>query len=281
MSNNKEQDKYLYSFEVTDENAKKRKFCILKPNRKMKEAGELFYASKLSQFISAGILPKIVWDKVFKDSGGIISEFDQKEYSNLFMEFSEFRGSLDDILVKSEKDRTDDEKNRVNFLNMQIIRVRKRMQELEMAQVNAFENTAEAKARNRTIVWWAANLACEENSNGVADVLLGSGSIEDKLDNYDSIFENDKFLSDCFSRINYLVTIWYLGSASIFEDFKELDDEYLKRIESENLGLDDQPLSITDEVGTLENTDEVGTLENTEKVEVHNVDVVADLSTVV
>ena len=69
-----------------------------------------------------------------------------------------------------------------------------------------------------------------------------------------------------------MVTIWYLGSASIFEDFKELDDEYLKRIESENLESDDQPLSITDEISSLENA---------EKVEVHTTDVVVDLSTIV
>jgi hypothetical protein len=107
------------------------------------------------------------------------------------------------------------------------------MQELEMAQVNAFENTAEAKARNRTIVWWAANLGVEEDSASVALPLLGSGSIEDRLDIYDSIIENDKFLADCFSRLNYLVTVWYLGSASNFEEFESLDSEYVKRVSLE------------------------------------------------
>jgi len=234
MNNNKQQDRYLYTFEATDKNSNKRKFCILKPTRKMKEAGELFYASKLSQFISAGVLPKIVWDKIFKDNGGIIPEVDQREYSNLFIEFSEFRNSIDELSVKSEKDRTEEEKNKIDFSNAQLVLIRKRMQELEIAQINAFENTAEAKARNRAIVWWAASLAGEENSSGVCDLLLGSGSIEDRLDIYDSLIEDDEFLSDCFSRINYLVTVWYLGSASSFSDFEELDLEYSKKIEAEN-----------------------------------------------
>lgn len=245
MDNKKQQEKYLYSFEATDTASVKRKFCILKPTRKMKENGELFYASKLSQFISAGVLPKIVWDKIFKDNGGIISEVDQKEYSDLFVEFSEFRNSIDSLSVKAEKDRTEDEKNQIEFFEGQLIRVRKRMQEMEMAQVNAFENTAEAKARNRTIVWWAANLAAEEN-NGVTELLLGSGQIEDRLDIYDSIIENDKFLTDCFSRINYLVTVWYLGSASSFEDFKTLDEEYLKRIQEDESLLKPDSSSLED-----------------------------------
>ena len=237
--NKKNEEKYLYWFDVSDESNKSRRFCILKPTRKMKEEGELFYASRLSQFISAGVLPKIVWDKIFKDSGGIISEIDQKEYSNLFIEFSEFKNSIDNLSVKSEKDRTEDERSQVSFFEAQLVRVRKRMQELEMAQVNAFENTAEAKARNRTIVWWAANLGAEEDSVSGISLLLGTGSIDDRLDVYDSIVENDKFLSECFSRINYLVTVWYLGSASNFEEFKSLDLEYSKRLKEEASELEE------------------------------------------
>lgn len=233
--NKKTEEKYLYSFEAKDESGKLRKFGILKPTRKMKEDGELFYASKLSQFISAGILPKIVLEKVFKDSGGIISGVDQKEYSDLFSEYSEYRNQIDEVSTKTNSQKTDSEKEKLAFCEAQLIRVRKRMQELEMAQVNAFENTAEAKARNRTIVWWASSLGVEENSStGEILSLLGAGSIDDKLDLYDVIVENDKFLSDCFSRLNYLVTVWYLGSASSFEDFEQLDKEYSKRLSEEN-----------------------------------------------
>jgi uncharacterized protein YlbG (UPF0298 family) len=156
------QEKYLYSFNVKDNSGKDRRFCILKPTRKMKEDGELYYASKLSQFITSGILPKIVWDKIFKDSGGIVSDADKKEYSDLFIEMSELRNAINQLSVKLEKDRTEEEQFNIESLEGRIIEARKRMQEMEMAQINAFENTAEAKARNRTIVWWATNLAAEE-----------------------------------------------------------------------------------------------------------------------
>lgn len=235
MSNvDNKQEKYLYSFEATDKENKKRKFCITKPTRKMKEEGELYYASKLSQFISSGILPKIVWDKIFKDNGGIVSETDKKEYSDLFIELSAARNAINQLSVKLEKDRTESEKSEIEFLETQAIDIRRKMQEMEMAQINAFENTAEAKARNRTIVWWAATLAAEEFESGKFEPLLGSGSVDEKLDNYDSILENDQFLADCFSRINYLVTVWYLGSASSFEDFELLDIEYIEKIKSEH-----------------------------------------------
>ena len=231
------QSKYLYSFDSVDAEGKNRKFCILKPTRKMKEDGELYYASKLSQFISSGILPKIVWDKIFKDNGGIVSDVDKKEYSDLFIQLSELRNSINALSVKLEKDRTEQEQFKIEVLEGQAIQTRKRMQELEMSQINAFENTAEAKARNRTIVWWAATLASEETEEGVFEYILGTGSVDEKLDNYESIVESDEFLSEVFSRINYLVTVWYIGNAESAEDFKSLDEEYVNRVNSEKQAL--------------------------------------------
>ena len=179
-------------------------------------------------------LPDVVYVKVFL-AGDMPAGFQRLKNSTRDI-LDEMKAYAGDKLQYDFTDpfagKTEDEKNQIEFFEAQLIRVRKRMQEMEMAQVNAFENTAEAKARNRTIVWWAANLAAEEN-NGIIELLLGNGQIEDRLDVYDSIIENDKFIADCFSRINYLVTVWYLGSASSFEDFKSLDDEYLKRVQED------------------------------------------------
>jgi hypothetical protein len=206
---------------------------------------------KLSQFISSGILPKIVWDKIFKDNGGIISETDKKEYSDLFIQLAELRNSINSLSVKLEKDRTEQEQFKIEVLEGQAIEARKRMQELEMSQINAFENTAEAKARNRTIVWWAATLAAEELEDGVNMSILGAGSVDERLDNYELIVESDEFLTDVFSRINYLITVWYLGSASSFEDFKSLDEEYVNRIKSEQEALA-EPEKLEDRVEAVE-----------------------------
>lgn len=228
MSNKKE---YIYKFEEKDNSGKTRVFAILKPNRRSKEEGELYYASKLSQFIAAGILPRIVWDKVFKDSGGIVSDFDRKQYSSLYIELANLKNELDIFSTKGGS-LTEEEKREMSSVEGGIVDVRRQMQQFEMDQINAFENTAEAKARNRTIVWWAANLAVEEVENSFENLLKGD-SVEDKLDYYDEVVENDEFLSVVFSRINYLVTIWYVGGASSANEFKALDEEYHAKLKVE------------------------------------------------
>ena len=228
-------NKYLHSFESPDSSGKVRKFHLLNPSRKMKEDGELFYASKLSSFISAGVLPKIVWDRLFKDNGGIISRSDEDEYSSLIKESVKQTIELEDLISKPELNRSDEENNKISDLQASIASYKSQIQILEIAQINAFENTAEAKARNKTIVWWSANLACEEASDGSVSLILGGGSIDSKMDTYDEIVETDEFLNQCLSRINYLVTVWYLGTASNFEEFKKFDDEYVSSIASLNL----------------------------------------------
>lgn len=242
MSNN---NKYLYSFEVEEKEGKKRKFALVKPNRKLKEEGELYYASKLSQFIGAGILPRILWDKLFKDQGGIVAEVDKKEYSSLYIKLVEAREKIEKISAKKESDRTEDEKNKLAEVQAEVVLLRKQMQEMELSQINAFEYTAEAKARNKSIVWWAANLAVEEDSTGDYKKLLGDGDIDSKLDYYDEIVENDKFLDSVFSRINYLITVWYLGSANSFAEFEFLDKEFLKR-ENEKDDGEEVPAKVED-----------------------------------
>jgi len=237
---NDKNKKYLYSFEVKNESGTARKFAILKPNRKLKEEGELYYASKLSQFIASGILPKILWDKMFKDQGGTISEAEKKEYSSVFIELSDIREKIEKISVKKENERTEEEKSKLSALQAEALLLRKQMQELELAQINAFEYTAEAKARNKSIVWWAANLGAELDSIGDHKLILRGEDIDSKLDYYDEVIEGDDFLSKVFSRINYLVTIWYLGSANSFYELELLDKEFLKRSEEEQKELEEQ-----------------------------------------
>ena len=259
MSNNK----YLYSFESEEKGGKKRKFAIIKPGRKIKEEGELYYASKLSQFIGAGILPKILWDKLFKDQGGIVSDVDKKEYSSLYLKLVEAREKIEKLSTKKESDRSEDEKSKLNEIQAEVVLLRKQMQEMELSQINAFEYTAEAKARNKSIVWWAANLAVEEDTTGDYKKLLGDGDIDSKLDYYDEIVENDEFLDSVFSRINYLITVWYLGSANSFAEFEFLDKEFLKR-ENEKDG-DEEESSEVETKKVEEEKSAVATEEKSEK----------------
>lgn len=231
-------NKWLYEFEAKDVIKKNdgsqetiiKKFAILKPNRRLREDGELFYAAETSRFAKAGVLPKAAWNTILSNGGGSISDQDRELYGNLLLKFRDLSFELQSILIKGENDRTESEKNRVNVILSDLEEVRTEIQSFETSQIAIFENTAEAKARNKTILWWIMFLAYQKEGEEYKPIFEGD-TYENKVIVYDNLEENEsknEFLLAVIRRITYLVTLWFLGKSDTIEDFKFFDENYSK-----------------------------------------------------
>lgn len=230
--------KWLYEFEAKhlikkDNGAQEtvlKKFAILKPNRRLREDGELFYAAETSKFAKAGVLPKAAWSTILSNGGGIISEQDRELYGNLLLKFRDLSFELQSILIKGEADRTEAEKKRVDEIITQLDSVRTDIQSFESSQISIFENTAEAKARNRAILWWIMFLSYQKEGDNYTPVFNGE-TYQDKLIDYDKFEEDEiayEFILSVTRRITYLVTLWFLGKAEKHDEFEYFDKNYLK-----------------------------------------------------
>lgn len=236
---NKSFKNWMYEFEATELIKKtdgspiekiKHKFAILKPNRRMKENGELFFATETSRFAKAGVLPRAAWNTILSNGGGPISDKEREVYGELLLKFRDLSFELQSILFKNESDRSELEKTKIKDLSNELEDIRKEIQAFESSQISIFENTAEAKARNRTILWWTLFLANKE-VNGSYESLISGDSFEEKLDYYDSLeefSEKNEFLLSVLKRITYLITLWFLGRAETKEEFDEYDKNFIK-----------------------------------------------------
>jgi hypothetical protein len=259
MLNNK---KWLYSFSV-EESVKKEdgkiekknvEFSLLKPNRRLKEDGELFFAAETSRFARAGVLPKAAWNTILSNGGGSISDKEREVYGELLIKFRDASLELQSILFKTENDRSEVEKKRSDELVQELDQIKKDIQSFESSQIAIFENTAEAKARNRTILWWVVNLAYKKSGDNYLPIFEGN-NFEEKLDFYDSLeenSENDKFLIPILRRLTYLITLWFLGKAEDSAEFKYFDDLYSKDSKTEEAPKTEEsennsePVTVTD-----------------------------------
>ena len=231
-------NKWLYEFDAKnlikkDDGSQEtvtKKFALLKPNRRLREDGELFYAAETSRFAKAGVLPKAAWGTILSNGGGSISDQEREQYGNLLLKFRDLSFELQTILIKGDGERTESEKLRSDELINDLDDIRKDIQNFEASQIAIFENTAEAKARNRTILWWVMNLAYEKDADNYKPIFVG-GSFEEKLIQYDS-FEDEEnkyeFLLGVIRRITYLTTLWFLGRVETNEDFAAFDKSFLK-----------------------------------------------------
>ena len=105
-----------------------------------------------------------------------------------------------------------------------IIILREEIQEYELAQSSLFDQTAEKRAQNNTIMWWVLQLAYEKIGDDYFPV-FGDGDLESRTDKYDEIEErDDPFWVETVKKFAYFVTFWYLNGVTKEEEFKEVEN---------------------------------------------------------
>jgi hypothetical protein len=201
------------------------KLAIKKPTRSLFDEAELFYGVRLSEGIKAGLLTRALLAKRFNNDGGVLSEEEQKEYNDLYNDFLNSQVDFQKLSLKQESLRTEEEKNELAKIIQKMTETREMIQKYEMAQANLFEQTAENRARNKTIMWWVLQLSLIEGEDKKLKELFEEGTYEDKLKKYDEIEESELGLEKiALQKLLYLISFWYIGRAASQEEFSKLLD---------------------------------------------------------
>jgi hypothetical protein len=199
------------------------KLGIKKPTRSLFDEAELFYGVRLSEGIKAGLLTRALLAKRFNNDGGVLSNEEQKEYNELYLEFFNLQSEFQKLSIKEESIRTEEEKANIKSVIEKMNDARDRLQKYEMAQANLFEQTAENRARNKTIMWWVLQLSLIQDDDRKFKELFTEGSYEEKLKKYDEIEESDMVLEKiALQKLLYLISFWYIGRAASQEEFEKL-----------------------------------------------------------
>jgi rRNA maturation endonuclease Nob1 len=241
-------DKYLYEFTVNKESEveeiessknekgeevktiKKVKsnvpvyFRILKPNRKLFDEAELHYGIKLSEGIKAGLLTRSLLAKRYQNDGGAMSESEKQRYATLYIELYKLQNDLQRLEVNLDKLNKEDQTKKITDLLNEINSAKKELQEIENYHSTLFDQTAENRARNQTIMWWVLQLSYISENNKDYQPFFGEGNYDKKIEKYDEIEEKDDiFFREILAKLAYFISLWYMGKANKFEDFKNLE----------------------------------------------------------
>tara|TARA_B100000676_G_scaffold123950_1_gene123527 strand:+ start:1560 stop:2441 length:882 start_codon:yes stop_codon:yes gene_type:complete len=192
---------------------------LRKPTRSLYDGAELFYGVKLSEGIKAGLLTRALLAKRFSNDGGVLSNDEKDRYAELYLKLYETQ--LDAERLSANKDDQDQEK--LESLLEESADIRRQLTDFEMAQSQLFEQTAENRARNKTILWWVLNLSHFEDEDGKSSVIFEGKDFEEKLNSYDSMEEGgDDFDEELLQKLIYYVSFWYVGRVSNQEEFDNL-----------------------------------------------------------
>lgn len=199
-------------------------FKLQKPIRRQFEDGELYYAVKLSEGIKAGLLTTAQVAKRYENDGGVYTDAEKSRLRELRNDITELQSEY----FKLDKDDEKTDKEKIKILS-HINDCRNEISEIENVHQYIYDQTAEVKARNKTILWWILNLAHQQNENNRNQFveMFGKGELDDLLDSYDRMEENgDDFLQEALKKLAYYVSYWYVSKNVSEEDFKTVESLY-------------------------------------------------------
>lgn len=218
-----------------------RTFFLRRPNRAMYDEADLFYAVSVSDFIKKGVMTRQQLAKRFDDDDGIFSKKAAISYKKILEEWLQAEKDLEKLEEVVFEDRSEEQHEQAKVLKSVIDALKSQVQEYELAQNHLFEQTAENKARNKTILWWLLFASYEDGKDGDREIFkkpkLDDGeedNYECRLSVYDELEENgDEFWNQVVQRFIHLLGAWYVGNVEDEEEFKKLDDDFVKVMEEQ------------------------------------------------
>lgn len=200
-----------------------RKFFIKKPTRLLFEEAELFYAVRLSEGIKAGLLTRSLLAKRYSNDGGALSDQDKEKYASFYLKLFEKQNEFQKLSIKDKNERSKEEQDNFDKLTSEIINLRSEIQDFEVSQASLFDQTAENRARNKTILWWILQLSYMIDSEGKEICVFGDGEYHERLALYDALEEGqDEWLKNVVKKFAFYISFWYMGRASTQEEFEKL-----------------------------------------------------------
>lgn len=202
-------------------------FAILKPGRTLKDEAEIFHAGLMNEYIiNRGLMTRQQLIKRYSNDGGSMSEPEKERYAALLSTIMKEEKNLEVIQLNLDSVKEEEKNKRLDECFQNLIKARSELGDIITSHNSLYEHTAEVKAEEKTIFWWALKLAYIEKDNTFVP-FFGPGSIEERMAKYDEMEESDdSFNHEAIKRFLWYIGLWYGGHISTEEDFKKVTDEY-------------------------------------------------------
>lgn len=198
-------------------------FGIRKPNRKLREGAEMFYAVKMSEGVKAGLLTRPLLAKRYVNDGGSMSDPEKARFAEAYVNLLAKEDEIQKIQLNLENLSEEDKKAKLVTVVTEMQSLKNILQDINLQQSSLFEHTAEAKAETKTIFWWVLHLAYEGDEKGDFKPIFGDGDYESRVLKYEEIEEKeDLFWDEVFKKFGWYVAAWVNGAILSKDDFERV-----------------------------------------------------------
>ncbi|MFZ9353733.1 MAG: hypothetical protein ACO25L_02835 [Candidatus Nanopelagicales bacterium] len=202
-------------------------FKIKKPNRKIIDDGDIFYAAKVGEYLKAGLLSKSLISKRFENDGGDLSEDIKKQYTEAVNDYYNSQLELDKLKEKEESSLSDEDKKQIDELTPKILELKNILTEFEIQRTSIYDQSAESKALNKQIFWYILALTHwnKGKENGDFEPYFVGKTFDERCDTYDKIEDeenNNEFFLSLTSKLAFAISYWFNSGNKATQ--KDIDD---------------------------------------------------------
>lgn len=201
---------------------------IKRPSRRELEEAELEYSVEMSRCVKRGILTKAMLAKKYSDTGGVFSEEEAKNYTTLYKNILELQNEY--IRLDSIDKRDKKQESRFDKVKEEIADTKRQIIEIESTFQSFFDHTADVKAQNRLLLWYAINLTyIQMEEDDEPQPYFNGDDFEKKIEDYYKKEEsNDSFYLAVIKKVSTIIAFWFFNQASQPEEFDNLIEKLEK-----------------------------------------------------
>ncbi len=170
-------------------------YFIRRPNRSDYDEAELCYAIKFSEDVRRGILTRSEILKRFANEDVVIKKV-----------YEDYTAKENELQRISLSEKTEENVEKQKRIENEILNILIEIQNFEFNKSSVFEQTAENRARNKTVFWWILNLAYKDEAGKEVPLFEGS-NLQEKIVAHDKLIESEnKHFNEVIQNIQSLTT---------------------------------------------------------------------------
>jgi hypothetical protein len=201
--------------------SKKIYYGVFKASRALREEAEIYRAAEFGKAVDGGATTVTLLQKKYENAGGVYSNLEQTERKSLYRQLLESNQSIK--VLEAKEVRSKEEDSTLESLKAENQILINSIIDIESKNENLFANTAEAIAKDRTILFYTLYMAARQTEAGDFEELF-SGNKNDRFDQLDELEKGDEGDITAFSTIWGIVALWYANPKLTQADL----DKYLK-----------------------------------------------------
>lgn len=202
-------------------------FVLKQPTRRQMEEADMEYSIEMSRCVKQGILTKAMLLNKYSDTGGIMSEAEAKELSEMYGRLSELQTEFTSWKMSDKSNFSEKQQNVIE----EMADLRRSIAKTETTFSALLSHTADNKAQTQVISWYLLHLTLKEKDGELQEYFPGD-SFESRKDHLYQLEENeDNVFAAVYDKLTAFVSFWYFSVSATEQDFKDLEED----IESGNL----------------------------------------------